>query len=102
MRNFVETTQTWCECSAIVAHQATSYNIKAEVKVIPAIGKRLIISINPPINSISQDELIFDGSRLPENMVADWLQSKLNDKQCLTSCQVIDSDKHDNVISIVN
>ena len=102
MRDFVETIQTSCECNAMVAQQFTSYNISAKVKEIPAIGRRLVISINPPINAINRMELTYDGSKLPEDMVKDWLESHLNNGQILASYQVIDSDKHDKKIKIVN
>ena len=46
MRDFVETIQTWCKCNVIEAQYRTSYTISAEVKNIPAIGRRLVISTN--------------------------------------------------------
>ena len=103
MRTFIEVTQTECECIALIAAPLSHfYNIKANVELKPAIGRRLIISINPPLNSICNDELLYDGSKLPEDMVADWLVDRLEPYQQLKKYDVISSNKEERKINIKN
>ena len=102
MRTIIEVTQTECECRALIAQKTIPYNIKAKVELIPAIGRRLLITINPPLNSINEAQLVFDGSKLPEDMVADWLIDTLASNQILSQYEVISSNKEEHKIDINN
>lgn len=102
MRTIIEVTQTECECIALLARQIRPYSIRAKVELIPAIGKRLLITINPPLNSINEAQLVFDGSKLPEDMVADWLIEILEPNQRLSKYDVISSDKKEYKVLIKN
>ena len=102
MRTIIEVTQTECECRALLAQQTRPYSIRAKVELIPAIGRRLLIAINPPLNSINEVQLVYDGSKLPEDMVADWLFEKLSSRQILSRFDVIASNKEEHEIVIQN
>lgn len=102
MGTIIEVTQTECECRALLAQQNTSYNIKAKVELISAIGRRLVITINPPLNSISEAQLVFDGSKLPEDMVVDWLMETLTSNQILSKYEVVSSNKEEHEVIINN
>ncbi len=103
MRTIIEVTQSECECSTLIATPlALSYHIRAKVELKPAIGKRLIISINPSLNSICGEELIYDGSKLPEDMVEDWLMEILRPNQRLIKYDIISSNKEEHKIIINN
>ena len=102
MRKFVETIQSKCECEVSICQPILSYDIEAHVEDLPAIGRRLIISIRPPLNSQSRKELFFDDSMLPEEMVRDWCSKNLSQGQTIHSFKVISSDKHERTINILN
>lgn len=103
MSKCIEIIQTECECEASVCSTPlTSYKIKAKVEVIPGLAKHLKIVINPPLNSISECELPYDGSKIPENMVEDWFMGTLNQGQNLHSFIVTASNKHQSALEIVD
>lgn len=98
----IEVTQTECECRALLSQQKSPYHIKAKVELIPAFGRQLLININPPLNSISKVQLVFDGSKLPEDMVADWLMETLKSNQILSKYEVVFSNEEEHEVIINN
>lgn len=98
---FIEAIETYCKCELSKDERRTSYIIEAQVTFVPAIGRRLKICINPPLNSVYESEMIFDGSKLPRAMIKDWLTEHLEDYN-LYSIRVLESDIHENPIEIVN
>lgn len=102
MTKCIEITETWCECEASIRDLPQIYKIKAEVRLIPAIGWMLDISIAPPLNNISNNQLQYDTSKLPEQMVRDWFKEQIRHTYNEYSFDVITSDKEEHEIEIID
>ena len=93
MRKIIEIIQTWCHVDVVDDRHNQKYHVKAEVVLEQAIGRRLKIGLEPALNGITSDTLIYDGSKLPEDMVREWLLKELGDKSFYYSLKLTASDK---------